>query len=122
MARGRRRYATLGDTAAMIVPEARVDARRLIAALTETARNDGGPSTPGQLLTAFAEEFLERYARHWKPATREASTYVVRKHILPAFDHMTVDAIAVASTSRIDSPPWPTGPAAPTAPCPPCRP
>ena len=46
-------------------------------------------------MDAFAGEFLERYARHWKPRTLAASTYVVRNHILPAFVHMTVDAIIV---------------------------
>ena len=95
MARGRRRYATIGDADAMTIPEARAEARRLIAAFTETVRNDGGPRTPGHPMDAFAEEFLERYARHWKPSTLTASTCVVRNHILPAFGHMTVDAIAV---------------------------
>ena len=46
-------------------------------------------------MDAFAGEFLERYARHRKPTTLEASTYVVRNHTLPAFGPMTVDAIAV---------------------------
>ena len=40
-------------------------------------------------------EFLERYARHWKLRTLESSAYMVRNHILPAFGHLTVDAIAV---------------------------
>ena len=46
-------------------------------------------------MDAFAAEFLERYARHWKPSTLESSAYMVRNHILPAFGHLTVDAIAV---------------------------
>ena len=45
-------------------------------------------------MDAFAEEFLERYARHWKPRTLAESAYVVRKYILPAFGHLTVGAIA----------------------------
>ncbi len=56
---------------------------------------DDGPRTPGHPMDAFAAEFLERYARHWKPSTLESSAYMVRNHILPAFGHMTVDAIAV---------------------------
>ena len=95
MARGRRRYATIGDAAAMTIPEARREARRLIASYIEPAKQDNGPRTPGHPMDAFAEEFLERYARHWKPSTLTASTCVVRNHILPAFGHMTVDAIAV---------------------------
>ena len=41
----------------------------------------------------FAAEFLERYARQWKPATLQSNQYFIRNHILPAFGHMTVDAI-----------------------------
>ncbi len=46
-------------------------------------------------MDAFATEFLERYARHWKPSTLENNAYLVRKYILPAFGRMTVDAITV---------------------------
>ena len=95
MVRGRRRHATIGDADAMTVPEARAEARRLIAALTETARNDGGPRTPGHPMDAFAAEFLQRQARHWKPRTRETNAGIVRRDILPAFGRMTVDAITV---------------------------
>ena len=93
MARGRRRYATIGSADIMGVPEARREARSLIAAFTETVKNDGGPRNPGHPMDAFAEEFLERYARHWKPRTLVESAYVVRKYILPAFGHLAVDAI-----------------------------
>ena len=95
MVRGRRRYATIGSADAMTVPEARREARRLIASYIEPAKADTGPRTPGHPMDAFAAEFLERYARHWKPRTMTANAYLVRNHILPAFGHMTVDAIAV---------------------------
>ena len=95
MARGRRRYATVGDADAMTIPEARAEARRLIAAFTESVKNDGGPRTPGHPMDAFAAEFLDRQARHWKPKTQECNARIVRKDILPAFGHLTVDAIAV---------------------------
>ncbi len=95
MVRGRRRYATIGSADAMTIPEARREARRLIESYIEPEVKGSGPKTPGHPMAAFAEEFLERYARHWKPKTLTASTYVVRNHILPAFGHMTVDAITV---------------------------
>ena len=95
MVRGRRRYATIGSADAMTIPEARSEARRLIASYIEPAKTDNGPRTPGHPMDAFAEEFLERYARHWKPSTLESSAYMVRNHILPAFGHLTVDAITV---------------------------
>jgi hypothetical protein len=46
-------------------------------------------------MDAFAEEFLDRQARHWKARTLESNIYIVRKYILPAFGHLTVDAITV---------------------------
>ena len=64
MVRGRRRYATVGNADAMTVPEARIEARRLLAAFLETAKNDNGPRTPGHPMDAFAGEFLDRQARH----------------------------------------------------------
>ena len=94
MARGRRRYATIGSADTMSLPEARREARKLLATFIEPTRKDSGPRTPGHPMDAFAEEFLERYARHWKPRTLANSAYVVRKYILPAFGHLTVDAIA----------------------------
>ena len=90
----RGRYATVGNAETMTIPEARAEARRLIAAFTETVKNGGGPRIPGHPMDAFAEEFLDRQARHWKPRTLETNTYMVRKDILPAFGHLTVDAIA----------------------------
>ena len=95
MVRGRRRYATIGSADAMTIPEARREARRLIASYIEPAKTDNGPRTPGYPMTEFAEEFLGRQAHRWKPRTLESNAYMVRKYILPAFGHMTVDAIAV---------------------------
>ena len=95
MVRGRRRYATVGSADAMTVPQARAEARRLIASFADTAKKDGGPRTPGRPMDAFAAEFLDRQAGHWKPRTLESNAYMVRKYILPAFSSLTVDAITV---------------------------
>ena len=95
MVRGRRRYATIGSADALTIPEARREARRLIASYIEPAKTDNGPRTPGHPMTDFAEEFLDRQAHQWKPRTLESNAYMVRKYILPALGHMTVDAIAV---------------------------
>ena len=93
--RGRIRSATIGSADTMTVPEARAEARKLIATFINPARKHNGPRTPDRPMDAFAGEFLDRQARHWKPRTLESNTYMVRKYILPAFGHMTVDAIAV---------------------------
>ncbi|MDE0377857.1 MAG: site-specific integrase [Rhodospirillales bacterium] len=95
MVRGRRRYATIGSAEAMTTPEARREARRLIASYIEPAKTDNGPRTPGHPMDAFAEEFLDRQAHRWKPRTRECNARIVRKDILPAFGDATVDAITV---------------------------
>ena len=93
--RGRIRSATIGDADTLSVPEARREARKLLATFIDPARKDDALRTPGHPMPAFAEEFLERHARHWKPRTQETNAYLVRNHVLPAFGHMTVDAIAV---------------------------
>ena len=93
--RGRIRSATIGNADTLSVPEARAEARRLLATFIEPARKDNGPRTPGRPMPAFAEEFFDRQARHWKAQTLDSNTYMVRKYILPAFDHLTVDAVTV---------------------------
>ena len=93
MVRGRRRYATIGNADTMSVPEARREARELIAAFIDTVKKGDGPRTPGRPMDVFAEEFLERYAHHWKPRTLQTNTDLIRNRILPAFGHLTVDAI-----------------------------
>ena len=95
MVRGRRRYANIGSADALTIPEARREARRLIASYIEPAKKDSGPRTPGHPMTAFAEEFLDRQAHRWKPRTVETNSRIVRKDILPAFGDLTVDAITV---------------------------
>ena len=95
MVRGRRRYATVGNADTMTVSEARAEARKLLAAFLDTVKNEGGPRTPCHPMDAFAAEFLDRQAWLWKPRTLESNTYMVGKYILPAFGHMTVDAITV---------------------------
>ena len=91
--RGRKRYATIGNADETTVPEARQKARELIAAFSDTVKTNGGPRTPGRPMDAFAGEFLERYSRHWKPATLVSSAVCIREYILPAFGHLTVDAV-----------------------------
>ena len=95
MVRGRRHYAALGNANEMTIPEARREARRLIANYIEPGKIDNGPRTPGHSMTAFAEEFLDRQAHRWKTRTRETNTRIVRKDIQPVFGDLTVDAITV---------------------------
>ena len=93
--RNRVRSVTIGNAEAMTVPEARTEARRLLATLIEPKPKDNGLRTPGFPVAVFAEEFLDRHARHWKPATAQINANIIRDLVLPAFGHLTVDAIAV---------------------------
>ena len=86
MVRGRRALCHgSGDADTMSVPEARREARRLIATFIEPARKDNGPRTPGHARwTAFCRgEFLERYARHWK-APHLGQQLLCRAQVHPA--------------------------------------
>lgn len=112
---GRRRYANIGDAATLTVPQARREARKLIAHFTEPAKTGIGPRTPGHPMKAFAEEFLDRQAHRWKPRTRQANERILRKDILPVFGDMTVDAITPEQVkdwfaSMSERPAWPTVP------------
>ena len=91
--RGRIRYATIGRTDDVTLAQAHREARGLIVTFLGTARKDNGPGTPGRPMDAFAAEFLERQARHWKPATLETNKAAIRNHILPAFGRMRIDEI-----------------------------
>ena len=92
---GKVRSVTLGSADRMSVAEARREARRTLAALLDEPDDGRGPRYPGRPMSEFAEEFLERYAWHWKSNTLESSAYALRKYILPALGHLAVDEIAV---------------------------
>ena len=92
---GKVRSITLGSADRMSVAEARREARRVLRGLLDEPEEGRGPRYPGRPMSEFAEEFLERYSRHWKPNTLESSAYVLRKYILPAFVDLAVDEIAV---------------------------
>ena len=63
MTRGRRRFATLGSADALTIPEARAEARRLIASFADTAKKDGGPRTPGSAGFAYMTSVIPPPAR-----------------------------------------------------------
>ncbi len=92
---GRVRSVTLGKADRMSLPEARLEARRTLVTLYDTPEKASGPRYPDRPMDLFAEEFFERHARYWKPATLETNRRIVREQVLPAFGHMTVDVIAV---------------------------
>ena len=90
---GKVRSVTLGRVGTLTVAQARQEARRVLPTLTDLPRDGGGPRYPARPMPAFAEEFLERHARHWRPSTLESNAYLVRKYVVPAFADRTVDAV-----------------------------
>ena len=54
----------------------------------------------GPLMRNFAEDFMRRQARRWKPATRETNRCLIRDYIAPFFGAMRVADIARADVRR----------------------
>ena len=79
---------TLGALDALTVEDAR-HATRALFADAET----GGATVAVPTVKAFASGFLADCAERWKPATRKTHAYNVRRFILPAFGHQSVDTI-----------------------------
>ena len=51
-------------------------------------------------MRVFANEFVRRQARRWKPATRQSNLYLLRRNILSCFGGMPVAAITRADVQR----------------------
>ena len=71
------------------------ETRTLIVGYIELAKIDNGTRTPGHPTDVFAAEFLELHARHGKPSTVESDIYMLGEYILPAFGHVTMDAVSL---------------------------
>ena len=52
------------------------------------------------MMRDYAEEFMRRQGRRWKPSTRESNLYHIRNHILPFFGAMPIADIARADVRR----------------------
>ncbi len=74
MTRGRRHFATLGSADTVTVPEARREARRLIASFADTATGDGRPGTPAVVNRAMPVlSRMMRMAELWGYRARNAN-------------------------------------------------
>ncbi len=83
----------LGTADEMTAAEAREKALAAIAAAK--AERETGP-----LFADFADEFMRRQARRWKPSTRENNRLMTRNYLLPFFGAMRVAEIARADVRR----------------------
>ena len=89
---GRRVWKTVGDAAALTEPEARIQARRILAAMRDGGESD--PEAPGEVLfEAVADEVFALYGRRWKPGTLEINRIYLRRQILPFFAGRPIGAI-----------------------------
>ena len=73
------------------------EAREKAAAVIEAARTE---REHGPLFRDFADEFLRRHARRWKPATRETNRHLVCRYLAPFFGDMRLADIARADVRR----------------------
>lgn len=84
---------TLGATAELTAAQAR---DRAVAAIeAATAEHNAGP-----LFQDFADEFMRRQSRRWKPTTRQSNHSVLRNQLLPFFGSMRVPDISRADVQR----------------------
>ena len=83
----------LGTADEITAAEAREKALAAIAAAK--AERETGP-----LFADFADEFMRRQARRWKPSTRENNRLMVRNYLLPFFGAMRVAEIARPDVRR----------------------
>ena len=84
---------TLGKTTELTAAEARGKA----IAEIEAARAE---RQTGPLMRDFADEFMRREARRWKPSTRESNRDMLRRYVLPFFGAMPVADITRADVQR----------------------
>ena len=73
------------------------EARRKAAAELDAAKTD---RIDGPLWRDYAEEFMQRQARRWKPSTQENNRHLLSRYILPFFADMRVPDIAPAEVRR----------------------
>ena len=83
----------LGTADEITAAEAREKALAAIA--TAKAERETGP-----LFADFADEFMRRQARRWKPSTRENNRLMIRNYLLPFFSTMRVAEIARPDVRR----------------------
>ena len=54
----------------------------------------------GPLFADFAQEFMRRHGRRWKPSTRKGNRHLIDRYLVPFFGTMPVSEIARADVQR----------------------
>lgn len=73
------------------------EARRKAVAELDAARSD---RVNGPVFRDYAEEFMRRQARRWKPSTQESNRHFLNRYLLPFFSDMRVGDIARSDVRR----------------------
>ena len=84
---------TLGTADELTAAEAREKAVAAIAAAK--AEFEAGPQ-----FADFAQEFMHRHGRRWKPSTRKGNRHLIDRYLVPFFGTMPVAEIARADVQR----------------------
>ncbi|UAJ12483.1 site-specific integrase (plasmid) [Polymorphobacter megasporae] len=98
--RGEARRVTLGKTENLEAPEARAQAKQLLAkaALDGLPMRAKVPKVP--TFEAFVAEFWRDYHRHWKPSTQKTSAGAIHRELVPFFGAMNLAEIAKSDIVR----------------------
>ena len=91
--RSGRQIIALGKPGEITVEQAREKALAAIAAAN--AEREAGP-----LFADFANEFMRRQGRRWKPSTKKSNAHLIDRYLLPFFGKMRVSAIGRAAVRR----------------------
>ena len=83
----------LGTTDEITAAEARKQA-------TAAVRAAGSDGKTGPLFADFAEDFLRRQGRRWKPSTRKGNAHLVARYLLPFFGAMRIAEIGRTDVQR----------------------
>lgn len=87
------RDVTLGEADALTAAQAR---RKAVAEL-DAAKTD---RIDGPRFQDYADEFMRRQARRWKPSTQQGNRHLLNRYILPFFADIRVPDIAPADVRR----------------------
>ncbi len=96
--RGQRIWRIVGDASDLSVDEVRARAASMLAAIRCDA--DASASPDATRFEAVAETVFRRYARVWKPQTRNVNRNYLDRQILPRFGGMQVADITRADVLR----------------------
>lgn len=96
------RTVSLGPASKMDANAARSQARKILAAnqLDGLPTKAKGTQPKVGTFADYVDEFLDDYARHWKPSTTYRNKHAIRRELVPVFGEMSVAEISRSAIIR----------------------